>query len=89
MTDKDLLKVMQEEQVEVEPATSGETTYRFAINHQPFGHLDRYDNLYLDDYDEDISRPLSMGKQWISHWVAWAARGFRMNLRRLGKWQAE
>ncbi|WP_373841926.1 hypothetical protein [Limosilactobacillus sp.] len=88
MTDKDLLQIMQADDVEVDPEEDGETVYDFKINQHPFGHLDKYGNLYLDNYDEVISRPLSMGKQWISHWVAWAARGFRMNLRRLGKWQS-
>lgn len=48
MTCKELLKVMKNDQVEIDPQKHGEISYVFKINHHPFGHLDRYGNLFLN-----------------------------------------
>lgn len=48
MTCKELLKVMKNDQVEIDPQKHGEISYIFKINHHPFGHLDRYGNLFLN-----------------------------------------
>ena len=86
MTCKELLKVMKNDQVEIDPQKHGEISYVFKINHHPFGHLDRYGNLFLNTYAETVSRPLSVGKQIIDHWTHNAVKVFRINQRRLNKW---
>lgn len=88
MTVKDLLKLMKQDQVEVDPEKHGEISYLFKINHHPFGHLDQYGDLYLNTYAETISRPLSIGKKVIDRWVNNSVKGFRINLRRVNKWSA-
>lgn len=89
MTSKELLQVMKKNKVEVDPEKHGEISYVFKIDHHPFGHLDQYGDLYLNTYAETVSRPLSIGKKIIDRWVHNAIKGFRINLRRLGKWQSE
>ena len=87
MSTKALLSVMKADQVEVDPAKGGENTYVFKIDNRPFGHLDKYGNLYMDTFEETVSRPLSLGQQTISRWINWAVKGFRINRRRIEKWQ--
>lgn len=86
MTTKDLLTVMKNDKVEVDPEKHGEISYDFKIDHHPFGHLDQYGDLYLNTYAETISRPLSIGKTVIDRWINNAVKGFRINLRRVNKW---
>ncbi len=86
MTTKDLLTVMKNDKVEVDPEKHGEISYEFKIDHHPFGHLDQYGDLYLNTYAETISRPLSIGKTVIDRWINNAVKGFRINLRRVNKW---
>lgn len=88
MTTKDLLTVMKNDKVEVDPEKHGEISYEFKIDHHPFGHLDQYGDLYLNTYAETISRPLSIGKTVIDRWINNAVKGFRINLRRVNKWNA-
>lgn len=88
MTTKDLLTVMKDDKVEVDPEKHGEISYEFKIDHHPFGHLDQYGDLYLNTYAETISRPLSIGKAVIDRWINNAVKGFRINLRRVNKWNA-
>ena len=59
-----------------------------ACREQLRGYLDRYGNLYLNEYGEEKTRPLSLGKYFFGRWIHRAAEGFRTNLRRLDKWQA-
>lgn len=86
MTTKELLKVMKNDKVEVDPEKHGEVSYEFKIDHHPFGHLDQYGDLFLTTYSETISRPLSIGKAILERWIDTAVKGFRINLRRLNKW---
>lgn len=87
MSTKALLATMKSDQVEVDPVKDGEDAYVFKIDHRPFGHLDKYGNLYMDTFEETISRPLSLGKKTITRWINWAVKGFRINRRRIEKWQ--
>lgn len=87
MSTKALLSAMKDDQVEIEPAKGSEDTYLFQIDHHPFGHLDKYGNLYMDTFEEIVSQPLSLGKQTINRWINWAVKGFRINRRRIEKWQ--
>lgn len=87
MTTDALLTTMKHDNVEVTPVNKGETVYDFSIDHHHFGHLDKYGNLYLDTFEELVSKPLSLSKQTITRWISWAVKGFRINLRRLQKWQ--
>ena len=87
MSTKALLSVMKDDQVEVDPVKDGENNYVFKIDNHPFGHLDKFGNLYMDTFEETISRPLSLGQQTITRWVNWAVKGFRINRRRIEKWQ--
>lgn len=89
MTTKNLLKVMKHDQVEVDPEKHGAVSYEFKIDHHPFGHLDKYGDLYLNTYAETISHPLNIGQTVIERWITNAAKGFRINLRRVHKWDAE
>lgn len=86
MTNTALLGTMKAERVEVRPANKAGEEYEFAIADHPFGYLDKHGNLYLDTYEELVSRPLSIGSRVITRWINWAAKGFRINLRRLAKW---
>ena len=88
MTSKDLMTIMKNNRVKIDPEKKGETADVFEIDHHRFGYLDRYGNVYLNEYGEEKSRPLSLGKHFFSRWVHRAAEGFRTNLRRLDKWQA-
>lgn len=87
MTSKDLLTMMKNKHVEIDPVQDSESVYEFKIDHHPFGHLDKYGNLYMDTFAETVSRPLSIGKKVITRWVDQAVKGFRINLRRIQKWQ--
>lgn len=87
MSTKALLSAMKDDQVEVDPVKDGENAYIFKIDHHPFGHLDKFGNLYMDTFEETISRPLSLGKKTITRWINWAVKGFRINRRRIEKWQ--
>lgn len=87
MSTKALLTTMKNDQVEVDPAKDSEDDYVFKIDHHNFGHLDKFGNLYLDTFEEVISRPLSAGKKTITRWINWAVKGFRINRRRIEKWQ--
>lgn len=87
MSTSALLSAMKNDQVEVDPVKDGENTYVFKIDHHPFGHLDKFGNLYMDTFEETISRPLSLGKKTITRWINWAVKGFRINRRRIEKWQ--
>lgn len=87
MSTKALLSAMKDDQVEVDPVKDGENAYVFKIDHHPFGHLDKFGNLYMDTFEETISRPLSLGKKTITRWINWAVKGFRINRRRIEKWQ--
>lgn len=89
MTSQALVKTMKNDHVEVDPVKNGENAYVFKIDHHPFGHLDKYGNLYMDTFDEEISRPLSVGQKIINRWVNWAVKGFRIDLRRINKWTNE
>ncbi|MFQ9706261.1 MAG: hypothetical protein ACLRX6_04110 [Limosilactobacillus pontis] len=88
MTSKDLFEIMKKNQVKVDPQKTGETTDLFEIDQHKFGYLDQYGNVYLNEYGEEKSRPLSLGQDFFSRWIHRAAEGFRTNLRRLDKWQA-
>lgn len=88
MTDEALLSTMKANHVEVDQVKDdGNDVYVFKIDHHPFGHLDKFGNLYIDTFEEVISRPLSVGQQIINRWVNWASKGFRINERRIEKWQ--
>lgn len=87
MTSKDLFKIMKTNHVKIDPQKTGETTDVFEIDQHRFGYLDRYGNVYLNEYGEEKSRPLSLGQHFFSRWIHRAAEGFRTNLRRLDKWQ--
>lgn len=87
MTTNALLSAMKDDQVEVDPVKDGKDAYVFKIDHHPFGHLDKFGNLYMDTFEETISRPLSLGKKTITRWINWAVKGFRINRRRIEKWQ--
>lgn len=87
MTSKDLLTIMKTDDVESDPEKKDEKAYVFKIDDHPFGYLDRYGNLYLNEYGEEKSRPLSMGKKFFTRWIHKAAAGFRTNQRRIDKWQ--
>lgn len=78
---------MKDDHVEVEPLKTGEDVYAFKIDNHPFGHLDKYGNLYMDTFEETISRPLSLGAKTITRWINWAVKGFNINRRRIEKWQ--
>ncbi|MDD6431974.1 MAG: hypothetical protein PUF79_02480 [Lactobacillaceae bacterium] len=87
MTSKDLMTIMKNNHVTIDQEKKGETADVFEIDHHRFGYLDRYGNLYLNEYGEEKSRPLSLGKHFFGRWIHRAAEGFRTNLRRLDKWQ--
>lgn len=87
MTQDALLKLMKDHQVDVKPVQDSETVYDFDIEGHHFGHLDKFGNLYLDTFQEVISRPLSAGQKVLSRWIDWAIKGFKINLRRLEKWE--
>ncbi|WP_283622122.1 hypothetical protein [Limosilactobacillus avium] len=87
MTNEALLSAMKNDHVEIDPVTKGEDVYSFKIDNHQFGHLDKYGNLYMDTFEEVISRPLSLGKKTITRWINWAVKGFRINRRRIEKWQ--
>lgn len=87
MTNEALLSAMKNDHVEIDPVTTGEDVYSFKIDNHQFGHLDKYGNLYMDTFEEVISRPLSLGKKTITRWINWAVKGCRINRRRIEKWQ--
>ncbi|MGM9906603.1 hypothetical protein [Limosilactobacillus sp.] len=87
MTSKDLMTIMKNNHVKIDQEKTGECADVFEIDHHRFGYLDRYGNLYLNEYGEEKSRPLSLGKTFFGRWIHRAAEGFRTNLRRLDKWQ--
>lgn len=87
MTSKALLSTLKNDHVEIDPSDKGNDVYVFKINHQPFGHLDKFGNLYMNTFQETISRPLSVGPKIIDRWINWAVKGFRINQRRIEKWQ--
>ena len=88
MTSKDLFRIMKINHVKVDPQKTCETTDVFEIDQHRFGYLDQYGNVYLNEYGEEKSRPLSLGQHFFNRWIHRAAEGFRTNLRRLDKWQA-
>jgi hypothetical protein len=88
MTSKDLFKIMKDNHVKVDSQKTGEVTDVFEIDQHRFGYLDQYGNVYLNEYGEEKSRPLSLGAHFFGRWIHRAAEGFRTNLRRLDKWQA-
>ena len=88
MTSKDLMTIMKNNRVTIDPEKKGETADVFEIDHHRFGYLDRYGNVYLNEYGEEKARPLRRGEHCFSSCGQRAAEGFRTNLRRLDKWQA-
>lgn len=88
MTSKDLMTIMKNNHVTIDQEKKGETADVFEIDDHRFGYLDRYGNLYLNEYGEEKSRPLSLEKHFFGRWIYRAAEGLRTNLRRLDKWQA-
>lgn len=87
MTNDDLVAAMKAQNVDIKPGDSDEIVYDFDIDGHHLGHLDKYGNLYMDTFQETISRPLSAGKKVITRWIDWAVKGFRINLRRIAKWE--
>lgn len=87
MDTKQLLEAMDQEHVQVLPSNNSLVAYQFVIDQQPFGYLDHYGNLYLNEYGELISRPLNLGNYLIDRWLDWSVKGFRINIRRLNKWR--
>ena len=88
MTSKDLMTIMKNNHVTIDQEKKSEIADVFEIDDHRFGYLDRYGNLYLNEYGEEKSRPLSLEKHFFGRWIHRAAEGLRTNLRRLDKWQA-